>query len=112
MAIIWTALIFFVCFIPGNEIPKVKVPLNDKQVHFIIFAVFSFLWLAVFKKTHLAQYFFVLVLSFATGVFVELIQGSGITYGRSFEVNDIIADTIGGAMGLLVFYICNFVWKI
>lgn len=112
MAIIWTALIFFVCFIPGNEVPNVKIPLIDKQVHFVIFAVFAFLWLATFRSVNSGQYIFVFALSFATGVFVELIQGSGITYGRSFEINDIIADSIGGLIGILIFYFCYKNWQI
>lgn len=105
MAIIWTVIIFAACLIPGNEVPNVKIPLIDKYVHFIIFAVFAFLWLCSRNKSTVYTGVFFLVLSAAVGYIVELLQGSGITKGRSYEVMDVLADTIGGAIGVLLFFI-------
>ena len=42
-AIVWTLLIFIACFVPGKEIPDLRVPFADKWVHFILFGGFSFL---------------------------------------------------------------------
>lgn len=105
IAIIWTALILIACLIPGREIPNVHIPLMDKYVHFIIFAGFSFLWLCTRSKPRIATGFWIFIASVALGYLVELLQGSGITYGRSYEEADVLADAIGGLIGVLLFFL-------
>lgn len=107
LALLWTALILIACLIPGHEVPHVKVPLIDKYVHFVIFAGFSFLWLCAHKvfKWHYGLLWF--VLSIVMGYVVEWLQGSGITQGRSFDWYDVLADAIGGAIGVLLFVVLN-----
>lgn len=111
VAIIWTVLIFVACLIPGNEIPDVKIPLADKWVHCIIFAGFSFLWLCV--KHHSTTLFGLLMflISVATGYSVELLQGSGITRGRSYDLNDVLADAIGSVTGIMIFFIIQYMYE-
>lgn len=105
VAIAWTVLIYIACLIPGNEIPDVKIPLADKWVHCIIFAGFSFLWLCVRPHSRLLFGLLLFLISVAVGYSVELLQGSGITRGRSYDLNDVLADAIGGAIGVLIFFI-------
>ncbi len=105
IAIIWTALILIACLIPGREIPNVHIPLMDKYVHFIIFAGFSFLWLCTRNRPHIATGVWIFIASVALGYLVELLQGSGITYGRSYEAADVLADAIGGLIGVLLFFL-------
>ncbi len=107
IAIIWTALILFACFIPSDNIPKVNVPLMDKWVHFVIFAGFSFLWLCVWQNANAGPLIIIFVLSVALGYSVELIQGSNLVRGRSYETNDVIADAIGGALGCVLYKLFN-----
>lgn len=102
---VWTALIFLACFIPGSEVPKVKIPLVDKWVHFLLFAVFSFLWLCAYKTITFSKLLLVFLTSVLLGWMVELIQGSGLVRGRAYEFNDIVADAIGGLIGVVIFYI-------
>lgn len=106
-AIIWTLLIIIACLIPGRDVPDVHLPMIDKWVHFVMFAGFSFLWLCKIKKPTLKKGIIVLFLSILLGYLVELLQGSGITYGRSFDYYDVIADGIGGLIGVLLFFILN-----
>lgn len=104
IASIWTALILIACLIPGNEVPELDIPLMDKYVHFIIFAAFSFLWLCTFTKPRFSAGLLLLIASVALGYLVELLQGSGITTGRSYEEADVLADGIGGLIGVISFF--------
>ena len=105
IAIIWTALIFIACFLPGNEIPNVQIPMIDKWVHFVIFAGFSFLWYLSVPKATVFKSLLLIILSFLIGFIVELIQGSSWVVGRAYEVNDVIADGIGGILGVVLYII-------
>ena len=105
LAILWTLLILVACLIPGREVPNVHIPLADKWVHFIIFAGFSFLWLSVFDKAKMLHGLLIFLLSVSLGYAVELLQGSGITSGRSYDLYDVLADAIGGALGVLLFFL-------
>lgn len=105
LAILWTLLIFIACFIPSSEVPDVRIPLIDKWVHFVLFGVFSFLWLCA-STTRTRRYtLLVLVISCLFGWMVELLQGWLTFLGRSMDGMDVLADSIGGALGVVVFYI-------
>lgn len=103
-AILWTLLIFILCFLPGKDIPDVQIPLIDKWAHFILFGVYAFLWLLSiqnFQSKHLIIVFFSAVL---TGYFVECVQGLLTFLGRDYELLDVIADSVGGILGVSIFY--------
>jgi VanZ family protein len=85
-------------------VPEVNVPLADKWVHFIMFGVFSFLWLLTLKNTTLRSLFLIFVASVALGWLVEFFQGMLTFLGRSRDNMDILADSIGGLLGVFVFY--------
>lgn len=100
----WTLLIFILCFIPGQEFPEVHIPMADKWVHFILFAVFSFLWLCAGPTKKIL----LMLVAFAAGALlgwlVEELQGVLVSLGRSKNVQDIYADMLGSAIGVVVFY--------
>lgn len=102
-AVGWTLLIFFLCLIPGRDIPHVKVPLVDKWVHFILFGIFSFLWLLSLVHTNLTRLFIVFIAAIGTGWMVEELQGLLVSLGRSKDKMDIVADGVGGLLGVLLF---------
>jgi len=99
----WTLLIFIACFLPAKEIPKLSIPLIDKWVHFLLFAGFAWLWLLVLSPVRGRTCFFVFLVSVLFGFLVELIQGSGISPGRYFDLKDALADAIGGLIGVALF---------
>lgn len=105
LAVVWTMLILVACLLPGRDIPEVHVPMADKWVHFAIFGGFSFLWCCTLRKAGPRAGLVVFLASVLLGYGVELLQGSGITQGRSFELYDLLADSIGGLLGLLLFYL-------
>lgn len=101
----WTLFLFLLCLIPGNELPDVRVPLIDKWVHFILFAVFSVLWLLAYPSLKWQRLLFVFIIAALTGWLVEELQGLLTMLGRSKDVMDILADAIGGAIGVGVFWL-------
>ncbi len=103
IAILWTLLIFIGCFTPGNELPKVNVPLIDKWVHLVMFGGFSFFWLCANPKINLFRLSGLLLISIALGSAIELLQGLFKFLGRSMEFMDAVADSVGGLLGILLF---------
>jgi len=104
-AILWTLLIFILCFMPAREVPDVKIPLIDKWAHFILFGVFSFLWLLSLRTVTVGRMAVVLIISIVLGWLVEYLQGALTFLGRSQDNIDTLADGIGGLLGMLVFYL-------
>ncbi len=105
-AILWTLLIFIACFIPGNEIPDLKVPLADKWVHFILFGVFTLLWLLSRPSLSIKRLSLVCLLGCLFGWMVEEVQGLLSFLGRAKDLYDIYADALGAVLGTLLFYLC------
>ena len=111
IACIWTAFILFACFVPGTALPKVAIPLIDKWVHFIVFAGFTYFWYFTFTRVSLKNSILLVLLATAVGYLVECIQGSGWVVNRSYELNDVVADGIGGILGVVSYHVSNHIFK-
>lgn len=103
IAIVWTLLIFVGCLMPAHELPKVDVPLADKWTHFVLFGVFSFLWLCARPDGPVKYSLIILLLSIFLGCLIEYLQGTFTSLGRSPEVMDAVTDAVGGLLGIVVF---------
>lgn len=105
----WAAIIFVACLIPGREVPSLSIFQYDKVLHCGIFALLAFLFLFLFEeptlKKHGALSFLVCT---AYGYFVETMQGSGITEGRTFDHFDALADSVGAILGVLFFFLLKY----
>lgn len=78
----------------------------DKWVHFVLFAVFSFLWLFSFPpRRRWLGITVAFAVSIIFGWLVEELQGLLTFLGRSRSVKDMIADAIGGLLGVIIYYI-------
>lgn len=102
LAIAWTLLIFILCLLPGDELPKIDVPFVDKWAHVLLFAGFSFLWLCAVPTIQFGKLSVLLLVSIFVGWLVEYIQGSYVP-GRYQDNMDTLADAVGGLAGILVF---------
>jgi len=111
LAILWTLLIFIGCFTPGKDIPKVDVPLIDKWVHLILFGGFTFLWLCSRPTRTAASFITMFIIAVALGSFIELMQGLLTFLGRSMELMDAVADSIGGALGIGLFCLLAYITR-
>jgi len=100
-AIVWTLGIFYGCSMPGKELPKLHLfDQFDKVVHFTFFFMFAFLWQTVFAKKYYAVWWSIGI-AFLYGVGIEIYQKYCVV-GRSFDVWDICADTVGALCILFV----------
>ena len=108
LALLWTLLIFIGCLTPGKDIPKVDVPLIDKWVHFALFGGFTFLWLCARPFIDRRWLFSLFLISVALGSFIEVMQGWLTFLGRSMELMDAVADSVGGLLGIGLFRLCAF----
>jgi VanZ family protein len=105
-AVLWTLLIFIACFIPGNEIPDVNIPLADKWVHFILFGVFTLLWLLARPSLNASRLLTAALTGCIFGWLVEELQGLLSFLGRAKDLKDIYADALGACLGVILFYLC------
>lgn len=108
LALAWTLLIFILCLLPAQEIPNVNVPMADKWVHFVMFGLFAFLWLCAYPSRNISFLLLIFAISVATGWFVEFLQGSFPSLGRNRDMMDVVADGIGGFLGVLLFAIPSY----
>ena len=102
-AIIWTVLIFVICWTPSRNLPIsehapsfLKLIHADKIVHATIFAVFGFLW----RRGTTAPSSIILAAGVALAVITELGQGTPFV-GRDADVWDGLADILGLILGIL-----------
>jgi len=108
MAALWTSVIFFLCWMPGEWVQEVakgspwfQVPDLDKVVHWGIFVLFTVLWLRT--GTSRRRYAWVALGGLAVAAITELVQMGVPAIGRDGEVGDAITDLIGVAIGLAIF---------
>ncbi len=105
-AFLWTIIIIIGCSIPGKDIPKIGLFEHfDKVVHFTFFAVFFILWY-IYYHTSKQIVFILILISAIFGFLIEWYQLNFVA-GRSFDVWDGVADTIGALIGALFIYFLN-----
>lgn len=108
-AYVWAAIIFGACLIPGRDVPSFTIFRFDKVLHFGIFGLLAFLLLFRFQKPKiLNQGLVIWLVCSAYGYLIEVLQGSGITEGRSFDNYDALADSMGAVLGVFCFFIFNY----
>ena len=106
MAVLWTLVICFLCWMPGHWVQEVghgspwfQLPDLDKVVHWGIFVVFAVLWLRT--STSRRRYAWVTLGGLALAVITELVQMIP-AINRNAGLDDGITDLIGVALGLAV----------
>jgi VanZ family protein len=105
--IIWTMIIFVLLVMPGSDIPSndfFELIYFDKWVHIGLFSILTILWIYPFlgSISRSAGVFVIISLSSITyGVVMEFIQKYFAT-NRSFDLTDILADSIGTCLGLVL----------
>lgn len=105
LAVLWTLLILLGCFTPSKDLPKVDVPLIDKWTHFVFFGGFTFLWLCAYPRPKAFWRFNIFFVSVCFGAFIEIMQWALPFLGRSSELMDLVADSIGGILGVGLFWV-------
>lgn len=107
-AVAWLVLITILLCIPGTNLPKVgwgdKIWL-DKWVHIFLFLILVWLWSLTYKKVEAFKvkkiFITITVLSIVYGIMMEIVQHFFIPF-RSFDIGDMIADSIGAIAGYFI----------
>lgn len=112
--ILWFLLIGILSGMPGNQLPEVHFFLGifafDKIIHIFFYSVLTLLLIVGFQKQfqfRLLRYFplrFSFLISLFYGILIEILQYF-VFVGRSFEINDIFANTAGTVVGVFLFFI-------
>lgn len=104
LAVVWTLLTLWLSLTAAGNIQKLivfEILSWDKAAHFGAYFLFSFLWCGGLNNLRYGK-FFVIIFSVSFGVLMEIIQFYS-SNGRTFELDDIFANTIGVLAGILVF---------
>ena len=107
LTIIWALVILGLSIMPGISIPQTWADLFswDKLAHAIVYGVLSYLAFRAYALDNQVIWkhgLWIIILTSAYGVLIEIIQGTFFP-GRFFEVLDIIANIIGSLLGVLIF---------
>jgi VanZ family protein len=114
--ILCLAVIFILTGLPGNYFPAIQNFWDwlgpDKIVHLIMFGTFEYLVLYGFRKQsrfpglQSGYIFYAMVIGIVFGAFTEVMQRF-VFIGRSANVYDFLANTLGCFVGLGVYYVVN-----
>ncbi len=108
-AILWFITSFILLAMPGDDLPDgglFDIPFFDKYVHFGMFFLLTFLFSWPFSKSNTqlqswkSMSIRIAVYAILYGVAMEFVQKYFVK-GRSFDVVDILFDSIGSGGGLL-----------
>lgn len=103
-AIVWAILIFIVSSVPYLAAPPLGFTLSDKLAHFTEYFVLGALaTMGFYRDRGKAPFLTALVLCSLFGLSDELHQH--LVPGRTMDVYDLIADSIGSASGAAAFLV-------
>ena len=88
----------------GNALPKtnlITIPFFDKIIHLILFALLSALFLKAYPSSQKYWKAKILVCIILYGILIEFVQLYLVPF-RSFEIVDILADSLGALSGLIL----------
>lgn len=98
--LLWTVLIFLLLTVNTGSMEKApKIPHLDKWIHFILFAVMSWLWVYRVSQKNIKTLLLIFLVVAAYGAGMEWVQENFTT--REFDWKDIYADTAGAAAGII-----------
>lgn len=104
LSLIWGLFVLIACLFPGEELPQTDVPLADKWVHFVLFGTQALLMLLALRFPSGKRILSTVLFCIFFGLGVELLQG--LTHRwlhRAYDPMDMVANTIGVGMGVLIF---------
>lgn len=113
VAILWAIIVLILSSISGknfDKLPKIKIPHLDKMVHFTMYFVLAILLFKSIKQIseqnlfNKYPYIFTLIICVLYGGIIEIMQEYIFT-GRSMDLYDFIANSIGVALGLIFCFI-------
>ncbi|HKE94491.1 MAG TPA: VanZ family protein [Povalibacter sp.] len=94
----WLLIIvaFVVCLLPGKDLPEVQ--LSDKYEHTILYLILTLWFTGLYPRS---RYAVIATALFVMGVTIEIAQGA-MHLGRTADVHDVMANTAGILIGLML----------
>jgi VanZ family protein len=108
-ASLWFLISTFLLVIPGNDLPQtplVNIPYFDKYVHTIMFFLLTSLFSLPFRESGFTReevkswFISIMLYAIGFGITIEFVQ-KYLVPNRSFDVGDILCDTIGASVGTI-----------
>lgn len=109
--ILWAGFILLASAISGNDLDKVKIitiPHFDKFVHLVLYFIFTLLLIAAQVKIKLtlqlnfSVLIIIILFAFFYSLIMEILQRF-VFEARSFELSDLLANSLGILFCLLLF---------
>ncbi|MGB0850300.1 MAG: VanZ family protein [Bacteroidia bacterium] len=103
-AILWTLFIASSCLLPASAFKSFSFDSLiqvDKLVHLVLYITFVVLWYLAWPSWKTNYSFILLVIGILYGVLIEILQ-SEMSLGRSYDVADILANTAGAILGVIL----------
>ncbi|HNW49953.1 MAG TPA: VanZ family protein [Prolixibacteraceae bacterium] len=104
---LWLLVISVLSLTPSAKMPSVHLfPNADKLIHLVMYGIFSFLLMPPFKASRRRElrFFIPFIVSSSIGILFEYLQLM-LRKGRSFEFLDIVADVLGAAVGIFIYWL-------
>jgi VanZ family protein len=111
--IIWAAIILFLCLMPSREMPELNIWAFisfDKLAHIFFYTLLSVQLIVAFKKQSAScalrynAISYAVLISIVYGIITEMLQYYMFA-GRSADVVDVIANSLGSVLGAGTFYV-------
>lgn len=111
VALLWTAIVSYLCLVQSSELPIITIPNIDKWIHTFFHFVFTFVWFLFFRKHSKLDSIFKpllisILFSFLFGIVIEILQGLETTT-RSADVLDVVANLAGAILAVFTVIICD-----
>jgi len=102
--VVWTFTVIVASNIPASDIPSILPNNSDILIHFIWYSVMTFGMILSLKHKVSRPVVTALLLTISIGLMNEFLQKI-LSVGRSFELSDILSNTLGSLIGTLPFVI-------
>lgn len=108
LVILYVGCIAALSLLPPKDLPQVPLFEGvDKVVHFLMYFIFSMLfsW-AIKTELNYKRLFFIIPVTIGWGILMEIMQLE-MHLGRSFDLYDILANSIGVFVGILLYILTS-----
>jgi VanZ family protein len=106
IVVIYVLCIVALSLLPPQDLPRIPLFTGaDKVIHIMMYFIFAilFCW-AVKNESNYSWLFLIIPVTIGWGIFMEYLQLK-MHMGRSFDPNDILANSFGVVSGVLVYLI-------
>lgn len=106
--ILYSLALAVISLVKFRDIPDYIPSFSDKVLHFLMYGILAFLWIITFThKFRLKRIYAIVwagIIAVIFGIIIEVLQGT-VTNTRVTDQNDIIANTLGVILVILIIVI-------